>query len=161
MPENMNNNEYIRKDVFDARMDRMEILLEKTVIEIKSYVDNAISEIKAENAKFHDEVRAENAKLRDEIRIEIAGIKTEIGELRTEIGEVRNDVRLLSARVDSLENVFYWGLGGFGIILASAVIVPAILGFLKKLFQPSVTIEDVERIVNAAISQHMRGGKAE
>lgn len=144
---------YVRKDVFDARMDRMEILLEKTVIEIKSYVDNAIGEMRAENAKFHDEIRAEIG----EIRAEIGGLRSEIGELRAEIRDVKNDIRLLTARVDSLENVFYWGLGGFGIILASAVIVPAIIGFLRKLFTPSVPIEEIERVVNAAIAKHLSG----
>ena len=178
----LGNSDYIRKEVFDARMDRMEMLLEKTVTEIKAYVDKAISDLKAENAKFRDEIRAENAKFRDEIRaenakfrdeikveingmkVEIAGVKTELSSLKAEVHEVRNETRLLSARIDSLENVFYWGLGCFGIILASAVIVPAILGFLKKLFTPSVTIEDVERIVNTAIANHLastRGGNAQ
>ena len=127
---------YVRKDVFDARMDRLEMLLEKTTVEIKAYVDNAVGEITAENAQFRNEIRAE-------------------------IGEVRNEIRVLTARVDSLEHVVYWGIGGFGIILASAVLLPAILGFLKKIFQPSVTLEDVERIVNAAIANHLSGGKAE
>ena len=158
------NSDYIRKDVFDARMDRMEMLLQKTVTEIKAYVDKAISDMK-------DEIRAENAKFRDEVKVEIngmkveiAGIKTELSALKAEIHDVRNETRLLSTRIDSLENVFYWGLGGFGIILASAVIVPAILGFLKKFFTPPVTIEDVERIVNTAITNHLastRGGNAQ
>lgn len=137
-----NSDIYVRKDVFDARMDRMEVLLEKTTVEIKSYVDSAMNDTKS----------YVNNAVRD--------IKAEIGELRAEIVEVRNDIRVLTARVDSLENVFYWGLGGFGIILASAVIIPAIVGFLKKLFQPSVTIKDVERIVNEAIAQHLSGGTA-
>ena len=132
---------YVRKDVFDARMDRLEMLLEKTTVEIKAYVDKAVGEIKAENAQFKSEIRAE------------------IGGLRAEIGEVRNDIRVLTARVDSLENVFYWGLGGFAVILASAVIIPSIVGFLKKIFQPSVTLEDVERIVNTAIANHLKAEK--
>ena len=41
MPE-----EYVKKDVFDARMDRMEALLEKTLIEIKSEVGQLRSEMK-------------------------------------------------------------------------------------------------------------------
>lgn len=169
MPENLNANSenvYVRKDVFEARMDRMEMLLEKTVTDIKSYVDNSINEMKAENAKFRDEMKAENAQLRKEIqdtrnelKIEIDGVRKDLQETRTELkAEIRDvsaEVRVLTARVNSLEHVFYWGLGGFGIILASAVIFPAMMGFLKKIFTPSVTIEDVERIVNAAISRHL------
>ncbi|MBR1437615.1 MAG: hypothetical protein IJ587_03675 [Synergistaceae bacterium] len=115
---------YVRKDVFDARMDRMEMLLEKTTLEIKSYVDKAV------------------------------------GELRAEIIHNRNDIQVLTARVDSLENVFYWGLSGFGIILASAVIIPAIVGFLKKLFQPSVTIEEIQRLIDTAITTRLSGGES-
>ena len=118
------NDIYVRKDVFDARMDRMEMLLEKTTLEIKSYVDKAV------------------------------------GELRAEIIHNRNDIQVLTARVDSLENVFYWGLSGFGIILASAVIIPAIVGFLKKLFQPSVTIEEIQRLIDTAITTRLSGGES-
>ena len=141
---------YVRKDVFDARMDRMELLLEKTVIEIKSYVDKSTGETKAY-------------------------VEKAVGEIKAEIGEVRNDIRVLTARVDSLEHVVYWGIGGFGIILASAVLLPAITGVIKKIFRPSVTLEDVkrvakeitettageiaERVANAVIERHLSGGK--
>ena len=191
MAENLNANSenvYVRKDVFEARMDRMEMLLEKTVTEIKAYVDNSINEMKAENAQLRNELKAENTQLRNELKAENAQLRKEIQdtrselkkeiqdtrtelkieidgvrkdlqqtrtELKTEIRDVNNEIKVLTARVDSLEHVFYWGLGGFGIILASAVIFPAMMGFLKKIFTPSVTIEDVERIVNAAISRHL------
>ena len=167
MAENLSKtqDDYVRKDVFDARMDRMEMLLEKTTIEIKAYVDTAISEMKAENQQLRNELKTENQQLRNELKTENQQLrdelKTEIRDLRTEIRDVSNEVRLLSTRVDSLENVFYWGLGGFGIILASAILVPAIIGFLKKLFQPSITVEDVERIVEAAIARQLSGGRTE
>ncbi|MBR1657824.1 MAG: hypothetical protein IJ697_05085 [Synergistaceae bacterium] len=118
------NDIYVRKDVFDARMDRMEMLLEKTTLEIKSYVDKAV------------------------------------GELRAEIIHNRNDIQVLTARVDSLENVFYWGLGGFAVIIASAIIIPKMLGFLEKLFQPSITIEEIQRLIDTAITTRFSGGES-
>ena len=138
---------YVRKDVFDARMDRLEMLLEKTTVEIKSYVDNSMAEIKTYVDKSTGETKSY--------------VEKAVGEIKAEVIQNGNDIRVLTARVDSLEHVVYWGIGGFGIILASAVLLPAILGFLKKLFQPSVTLEDVERIVNAAIANHLSGGKTE
>ena len=148
MPE---MNDYVRKEVFDARMDRMEMLLEKTV-----------TEIKAENTKFREDMRTEFGNFKKEVTVEIDGIKQELGNLRTEIGEVKNETRLLSVRIDSQENVLYWGFSIFGIIFASAVIIPAVVAFIKKLFTPSVSLEDIERIakeVTARAIAELQGGQ--
>ena len=151
------NDAYVRRDVFEARMDRMEMLLEKTVLEIKSYVDKSTGETRIYVEKaiggLRDEVKSEISSLRDEVKSEISG-------LRAEVQRNGSDIRVLTARVDSLENVFYWGLSGFGIILASAVILPAIIGFLKKVFQPSVTIEEIQRLIDTAITTRLSGGES-
>ena len=129
---------YVRKDVFEARMDRMEMLLEKTVLEIKSYVDKSTGETKAYVEKAVDEIKAE-------------------------VRQNGNDIRVLTARVDSMENVLYWGLGLFGIILALAALLPTILEAAKKMFKPLPTMEDMERIAervaNTVIERHLSGGK--
>ena len=118
------NDVYVRKDVFDARMDRMEMLLEKTTVEIKSYVDKAV------------------------------------GELKAEIIHNRNDIQVLNARVNSLENTLFWWIGVFGLIAAFAVFIPPIIGFFKKVFQPSVTIEEIQRLIDTAITTRLSGGES-
>ncbi|MBQ9389504.1 MAG: hypothetical protein IJR27_05200 [Synergistaceae bacterium] len=118
------NDVYVRKDVFDARMDRMEMLLEKTTVEIKSYVDKAV------------------------------------GELKAEIIHNRNDIQVLNARVNSLENTLFWWIGVFGLIAAFAVFIPPIIGFFKKIFQPSVTIEEIQRLIDTAITTRLSGGES-
>ena len=144
---------YVRRDVFEARMDRMEMLLEKTVLEIKSYVDKSTGETK---------VYVEKA---------VGEMKSEIGGLKAEIVEVKNDVKVLTARVDSMENVLYWGLGLFGIILALAALLPSIMEAARRFFKPSHIYEEMERIAesvsekvaervaNAVIERHLSGGK--
>ena len=148
---------YVRRDVFEALMDRMEMLLEKTVLEIKSYVDKSTGETR---------IYVEKAigGLRDEM-------KSEIGGLKAEIVEVKNDVKVLTARVDSMENVLYWGLGLFGIILALAALLPSIMEAARRFFKPSHIYEEMERIAesvsekvaervaNAVIERHLSGGK--
>ena len=167
---------YVRKDVFDARMDRLEILIEKNGTELKAYIDNSVNslrnELKGEIQQVRTEAKNENQQLRTELKTEIqqvrTDLKTEIQQVRTDLtGEIqqikgdiqgiRSEIRVLTGQVDNLVDVVYWGIGGFGVILAAAVILPTIAAFLKKLFVPSVTLEDVERIVNAAINKHLAG----
>ena len=103
--------EYVRKDVFDARMDRMEMLMEKTLTEIK----------------------ADNEKLRSEMKV------------------LDSRIDGLNMRVDTLQTTVYWGFALMGLILAFAVLVPSLLDFFKGLRKPSLTAEDVERMISAAL----------
>ena len=134
---------YVRRDVFEARMDRMEMLLEKTVLEIKSYVDKSTGETRIYVEKaiggLIDEVKSEVGGLRAEM-------KSEVGGLKAEIVEVKNDVKVLTARVDSMRDVLYWGLALFGIILALATILPAILEYRKKLLNPLPALPTYEEL---------------
>lgn len=184
---------YIRRDVFEARMDRMEMLLEKTVLEIKSYVDkstgetrtyvekaigglrdevksdigNLKNEVKSDVANLRDEVKSDIANFKNEVKSDIANfkdeVKSDIGGLRAEIVELKNDVNVLTARVDSMENVLYWGLGLFGIILALGALLPSIFEATRKFFTPSNLNEEMEkiaeRVANAVIERHLSGGK--
>ena len=143
-------NDYVRKEVFDARMDRMEMLLEKTVLEIKSYVEKTTGETKAYVEKTTAETKSY--------------VEQATGEIKAEIVELRNEIKVLNTRVASLEYVIGWGIGVFAVILALAAIIPAFVAFIKKLFKPSVTFEDVERIINessARLIAELRGGQAE
>ncbi|MBQ6971518.1 MAG: hypothetical protein IJP86_04095 [Synergistaceae bacterium] len=159
---------YIRRDVFEARMDRMEMLLEKTVLEIKSYVDKSTGETRAYVEKSTADTRAYVEKSTADTR---AYVEKALTEIKAEIVEVKNDVRVLTARVDSMENVLYWGLGLFGIILALSTMLPTILEYTRKLFKLTPTLEDMERVAetvsekvaervaNAVIERHLSGGK--
>ena len=81
--------EFVKKEVFDARMDRMEALLEKTLIEMK-----------ADNEKLHSEM--------NELR----------SELRSEIRMLDTRVDALGSRIETVQTTVYWGFAIIAIVLA-------------------------------------------
>ena len=136
--------EYVRKDVFDARMDRMEMLMEKT-----------LTEIKADNEKLRSEMNSAIGDLRSEMNAAIGDLRSEmnaaIGNLRSEMKVLDSRIDGLNMRVDTLQTTVYWGFALMGLILAFAVLVPSLLDFFKGLRKPSLTAEDVERMISAAL----------
>ena len=99
--------EFIRKDVFDARMDRMEMLLEKTLTEIKAETATIRSEMKAETAAIRSEMKENNARL--ETKIEV-----------------------LTTRVDALHTWQYWQLTWVSIFIAVLALVPLVVRYVQR-----------------------------
>ena len=162
---------YVRKDVFEARMDRMEMLLEKTVLEIKSYVDKSTGETKVYVEKSLAETKAYVEKSVADTQ---AYVEKAVGEMKADIADVKNDVKFLTARVDALEqtlgaritaveNTLVWWIGIFAALIGLSAFVTPIASSIKKLFQPPITLEDMEqvaeRVANAVIERHLSGGK--
>ena len=140
--------EFVRKDVFDARMDRMEALLEKALLEMKAdneklrrEVSTSISEVKADNERLRSEMRENNTRL--EAKIEVLGTR----------------IDALDTRIDSVQTTVYWGFALMGLILAFTTFAPALLEFVKSLRKPSFTLADVENMISAAIRQARLEGK--
>ncbi|MBQ9526431.1 MAG: hypothetical protein IJR68_02375 [Fretibacterium sp.] len=127
MPE-----ELVRKEVFDARMDRMEALLEKTLMEMK-----------ADNEKLRSEVREGINGLRGKMRENIARLET-----RIEVGNARIDA--VNMRIDGVQTTICWGFAIVAIVLA---FLPTIQDWRKMFRKPPVTMEDVERAIAAAMGQ--------
>ena len=123
-------NVFIRKDVFDARMDRMEMLLEKN-----------LTEVRAENEKFRSEMRAENEKFRTEIKAEIKDLDGRINSV--------------SRQVDVMQTTISWGFACLTIIIALVTFAPSLLDFRKKLRKPSVSVplDEVQDMINSAIAK--------
>ena len=119
--------EFVRKDVFDVRMDRMEALLEKT-----------LTEIKADNEKLRSEMRENNA------RIE--------GKIEALTQRVDQNFAFLNMRIESVQTSVYWGLAIMGLILAFATFIPSVLDFLKNLRRPSLTVEDVKLLISETLN---------
>ena len=131
--------EYVKKEVFDARMDRMEALLEKTLIEMK-----------ADNEKLRSEVntaivgmRSDNEKLRSELKAEILEVKGNINVLSTRMDG-------MDARIGDLQTVVILGFAIIGFVLAFATVAPTILESIKKFRKPQFTMEDVENAIKKA-----------
>ena len=127
--------EFVRKDVFEARMDRMEMLMEKTLMEMKA--DN--EKLRSELSTAVSGMRADNEKLRSEVKAEVL--------------DIRGDIRTLNARIDGLQTGVYWGFTVLALLFGFVTFAPSITDFLRNLRKPSVTLEDVERVVDAALQR--------
>ena len=141
----LNNVEYVRKDVFDISMQRLEALMERNL---------------ARQEAIAQEMKADNEKLRSEVKTEISGLrnemKEEIGGLRAEIRMVDERVNSVNARVDSVQTTVYWGFAIMGLILAFTTFTPVLLEFVKGLRRPSFTLADVEQRIDAAIAKALK-----
>ena len=134
--------EFAKKEVFDANMQRLDQrfdALEKRMGErfdaMQIFMEKTLVEMKADNEKLRSEIRENSAQFHNEIRV----LDTRIDAVNT--------------RIDSLQTTVYWGFALMGLILAFTTFAPALLEFVKSLRRPSVTMEDVERAIAAAIGQ--------
>ena len=151
--------DYVKKEVFEARMDRMEALLEKTVMEIK--VEN--EKLKVENEKFKNEMRSDIQRLDSKIQSLAADVKvldnriTELdNKLSTRITELdsRLSTRIseLDNRLTTTSNIVYWIFAISSVILAVLALKPITDGLRK----PQITLEDVERLIDSKLSNQVQ-----
>ena len=159
--------EYVKKEVFDARMDRMEALLEKTLIEMKadneklrSEVSGAITQMKADNEKLRSEMnglrsevngaitqmKADNEKLRSEMR-------NDIGRLEAKIEVQGTRIEAVNMRVENVQTIVSWLFAAVSIVIALLTLTPTLADRIKKFRKPQITMEDVENAIDIAIKK--------
>ena len=74
------------------------------------------------------------------------------GKVEALNARINDNQAATSARIDDLKTIIYWGLSILGLILGFAIFAPALGDFLHKLFKPSITLEDVERLIDTKLS---------
>ena len=126
---------YLRKDVFDAKMDAFMSEIRLMNEQNRREMDKRFNEL---------DKKIENVKT--ELHHEIQNVKT---ELQSEIQVLSSKVDLLDERTESTKTTVYWGLALMGLILASAVVVTPLTEFFKGLRkkEPSFTLEDVKHLI--------------
>ena len=158
MPEPEQNSEYIRKDVFDARMDRLEALLGKVLIEIKADNEKLHSRIDSLEERLRNEIRSGDERLHNEVRslrkemearfvsanermdrhyIKLDGkidvlsehIDKNYAQHEAKVNKIEGDIKVLNVKLDLLEHRRYWDIAWFGIAVAAVV---AILQYLPR-----------------------------
>ncbi|MBQ9526296.1 MAG: hypothetical protein IJR68_01685, partial [Fretibacterium sp.] len=98
--------EFVRKEVFDARMDRLEAIMEKNLSELRT-------EIKATNERMEQGFALINERMEKNLaRYEAIALET------------RGEVRALTAHITTME---YWG----AFIVGAATIVFAIAQYFQ------------------------------
>ena len=103
---------YVRQDVFEARMDRLEAMINEKLTKFAS-------------------------------------------EIQSSIQDIRGDIKVLNARADGiekrmsgLETTVYWILGLLSFVVGALALTP----LLKEVRKPSITLEDVERLIDAKLA---------
>ena len=124
--------EFVRKEVYEADLKRIETLMEKTLIEMKADNEKLRSEVKADNEKLRSEVKADNEKLRGEFNVLRGNTQTAFAEYKAIALETRGDVRVLAERIGILEahitTMEYWG----AIIIGAATIAFGLAQFFQN-----------------------------
>ncbi|MBQ6909526.1 MAG: hypothetical protein IJQ29_05370 [Synergistaceae bacterium] len=154
------DNIFIRKDVFEARMDRMEMLLEKTLTEMRADNERFRAEIKADNEKLRTELKTDMNNLRTELKTDISSLSSktqeEIQGLHTEIRVVDERVNSLTTRVDTLQTTVYWGFALLTLFLGLTTFAPALLEFIKSLRKPSITANEIQAMIDVSIAKAIK-----
>ena len=112
---------YLRKDVFEAKMDAL------------------MNEIRVGNERLQGEFKVVNAK--------IEALNKRIDDFQTSTANRFDD---FGGRIDDLKTIVYWGLSILGLLIGFAIFGPSFGEFLRNLRKPSLTIEDVKRLIEEA-----------
>ena len=120
---------YVRQDVFDAKMEAFmaEIRGEFQVINAKlEALNKRLDDFQASTSSRFDDLQASTSNRFDDLQASTAG------------------------RIDDVKTIVYWGLSILGLLIAFAIFGPSFGEFLRNLRTPSVTLEDVKRLIAEA-----------
>ena len=136
MPE-----EFVRKEVYEADLRRMDQRFDSLEKRMDERFDG-----------LQTSMREGFALMNERMEKNMTEIKGEIRALDTRIDAV-------NMRIDSVQTTVYWGFALMGLILAFTTFAPALLEFVKGIRKPTVIMDEVERMINAAIAQARLEGK--
>ena len=120
---------YVRIDVFDAMMDAF------------------MSEIRLMNEQLRGEIRALGARIdgvETSLNARIDGVETSLNARMDKV-ETSLNARIdgVERRMSTLETMIYWILATLSAALAALALTP----YMKELRKPSITLEDVSKLI--------------
>ena len=161
-----NENEFVRKDVYEAdqralmseiklgnaeilkRFDQVAIELNGKIEKINVELNNKIDKFATDLDKKIDKVNADLSSRIDKLE---AQTNSRFDKLEARIEIIDANVQYLNKRLDDTQLYMNWILGLIGILVAVAVV--AVPVFFRKIFKPSITLEQVEELINTKIEQ--------
>ena len=133
------NDVYLRQDIFEAKMDAF------------------MAEIKLMNEQTRTELRKEIQDTKSELKKEIQDTKTELNAKiqanATAIQQTNARIDVINARLEALITMVYWGIALLGILITLAAVAPSIVQVLQTIRKPSISLDDVERIIDAKLNK--------
>ena len=122
------NQQYITVELFNARMERLEAIIERNLAITRADIADFKSEIKAEISGVRSELKADIANVHSELKSEIASVRS---ELKAEIADVRSEVRIQSTRIDNLVHWNYW----FIALFVAFFLMPSVIEGIRSTFK--------------------------
>ena len=114
------------------------------------YVRQDVFDAKME--AFMAEIRGEFQK----INIKFEALDKRISDSEAHTSNRIEDLKATTSnRIEDLKTMVYWGFSILGLLVAFAIFAPSLGEFLRNLRRPSITLEDVKRLIeenNARIS---------
>ncbi|MBR1672655.1 MAG: hypothetical protein IJ702_06990 [Fretibacterium sp.] len=159
MPETVSrdrNAEYLRRDVFDARMEAF-------MAEIR--LGNA--EIRREMSQLENRIDAKLTQLENRVDGKIAQLDSRITQLdskferKFEVLSERGDQNFafLNMRIDAMQTTVYWGFALMGLFVAILgfliTFAPPIWGLLRRRGRSAVSRKEVENIISASFDKYL------
>ena len=133
---------YLRKDVFESNMNAFMTEMRSGFREINTRLD-------AMDKRINDMYSALNARIDDLGN----SLNARIDDVNNSLSKRIDDYQAATNnRIEDLKTTVYWGFTFLGLILAFAVLGPSVTEMIKTLRKPSITLEDVERLINAKLS---------
>ncbi|MBQ6908955.1 MAG: DUF1640 domain-containing protein, partial [Synergistaceae bacterium] len=166
MNEASKNDEYVRKDVFDARMDRLETIIRESNARIENKIDSVEQKLNAKidgveqklNAKIDGVEQKLNARIdgvEQKLNARIDGVEQKLDKVATEL---RAEIMVNSARIEGVQTSVYWCFSAIAIIAALVALVPKMSGMFKgfSLRSSSLTVDEIKAIVDDAVKQALK-----
>ena len=162
-------NEFVRKDVYEAdqralmseiklgnaeilkRFDQIAIELNGKIEKINTDLNNKIDKV---NADLNSKIDKVNADLNSRIDKFETQVNSRFDKLEARVEIIDANVQYLNKRLDDTQLYMSWILALIGILVAVAVV--AVPYFFRKIFKPSITLEQVEELINTKIEQAFR-----
>ncbi|MBR1602704.1 MAG: hypothetical protein IJ667_04620 [Synergistaceae bacterium] len=143
------NDLYIIKDVFDARMDRLEALMRENNTRLEAKINDV-------NTKLEAKINDANTRL----EAKIDNVRTELkGEIQVLSERVDQNFAYLNMKIDSLTTYVGWGFAIIAIVVAllSGMITfaPSMWSFMKKQRRTKSTVskKEIENIINTSLEK--------
>ena len=142
---------YLRKDVFEAKMDSFmnEIRGEFKVVNAKiEALNKRMDDYQASMSARIDDFQKSTSARFDDLQTSTANRFNDLQATMT--ARIDDSQATTTDRIDDLKTIVYWGLSILGLLIAFAIFAPSFGEFLRNLRKPSVTLEDVKRLIEEA-----------
>ena len=163
---------YVRQDVFDAKMEALFLRLHSEIENLGNKINGRIDSLSAEMSGNLKELSARIDSNYKELSVRIDGVEKRIDGVENRIDGVENRIDDVGKRIDTTNTFFYYLLVMLGIIIGlpyvnkwlegrsiknqqpsttqsqAPITTPLIIQ--SPITQPSVTIEDVKRLIAEA-----------